>query len=312
MSFVDPYLLVVGLLVLAGAAALYAYAARRRGPGREPFAAPALAASVATAPPGRLRHLPLALYVLAAAALVIALAKPQRTVAVPVEQATIMLVTDRSRSMSATDIPPNRLTAAKSAASTFLGQVPPRVKVGAVAFNHRARLVQVPTTDRDAVREALSGLTAEGGTATGEGLFLALASARRPALPGSQPPPAAIVLLADGKSSNGRDVLAVARQAAEAKVPVHTVVLGTRSGALPGGGTVTTDIETLRQVAELTGGETRTADNADELDAVYQELGSRLSTRDERRQVTAAFAGGGLLLLLAGAGASLLTRGRLF
>lgn len=311
MSFVDPQLLIAGLLALAGAAALYAFAARRRGSGREPFASPELSAAVSPAGPGRLRHLPPALYALAAVALVIALAKPQRTVAVPVEQATIMLVTDRSRSMSATDIPPSRLVAARSAASTFLGEVPPRVKVGAVAFNHRARLVQVPTTDRDAVRTALSGLTPEGGTATGEGLFLALASVRRPTLPGSKPPPAAIVLLADGKSSNGRDVLAVARQAAEAKVPVHTVVLGTRSGALPGGGTVTTDTETLRKVAELTGGELRTADDADELDAVYEELGSRLSTRDERRQVTAAFAGGGLLLLLAGAGASLFARGRL-
>lgn len=311
MSFADPLLLALGLLVVAACAVLYVASQRRRGPRQEAFASPALAAAVAPKRPRWRRHVPFAFYGLAAAALAIAVAKPEKTVAVPVEQASIMLVTDHSRSMTATDIAPNRLVAARTAADKLLDQVPAGVKVGAVAFNQRARLLQAPTTDRAAVRDALAGLTAEGGTATGEGVFLGLSAVRPPAPPGTKPAPAALVLLTDGKASNGRDVLEVARQAKEAGIPVHTVALGTRSGSLPGGGTATTDLDGLRQVAETSGGQFRTADNADQLNAVYDELGSRLSTKDERRQVTRTAAGAGLLLLLAGAGFSLFSFGRL-
>lgn len=311
MTFADPLLLVLGLLIVAAATVLYAVSQRRRGPRQEAFATPAFVPAVAPRRPRWRRHVPVALYGLAAAALAIAVAKPEKTVAVPVEQASIMLVTDHSRSMTATDIAPDRLTAARGAADKLLDQVPAGVKVGAVAFNQRARLLQAPTTDRAAVRDALAGLTAEGGTATGEGVFLGLASVRPPALPGQKPTPAALVLLTDGKASNGRDVLEVARQAKEAGIPVHTVALGTSSGKLPGGGTATTDLDGLRQVAELSGGQFRTADDADELNAVYDELGSRLSTKNERRQVTQTAAGAGLLLLIAGAGFSLLSFGRL-
>ncbi len=310
MTFASP-LMLLGLLVIAAAAVLYVLAQRRRGPGQEAFAAPAFVPAVAARRPRWRRHVPAALYAIAGAVLVIALAKPQKTVAVPVEQATVVLVSDHSRSMSATDVAPDRLTAARSAADRFLDQVPKGVRVGAVAFNQRARLLQVPTTDRGAVRDALAKLKAEGGTATGEGLFLALAAAKQPALPGQKPPPAAIVLLADGKSSNGRDVLEVAQEAKKAGIPIHTVALGTQSGALPGGGTATTDLDTLRQVAELSGGQFRTAADADQLRAVYDELGSRLSKKNERRQVTSTAAGAGLLLLLAGAGFSLFSFGRL-
>lgn len=311
MTFADPLLLVLGLLVVAAATALYVSSQRRRGARQEAFASPAFVPAVAPKRPRGRRHVPVALYGLAAAALAIAVAKPEKTVAVPVEQASIMLVTDHSRSMTATDIAPDRLTAARGAAGKLLDQVPDGVKVGAVAFNQRARLLQAPTTDRGAVRDALAGLTAEGGTATGEGVFLGLAAVRAPALPGQKPTPAALVLLTDGKASNGRDVLEVARQAEEAGIPVHTVALGTRSGSLPGGGTVTTDLEGLRRVAETSGGQFRTAENAGELNAVYDELGSRLSTKDERRQVTQAAVGAGLLLLIAGAGFSLFSFGRL-
>ncbi len=311
MSFVDPLLLVLGLLVVAACAVLYVLSQRRRGARQEAFASPAFLPAVAPRRPRWRRHVPIALYAAAAVALAVAVAKPEKTVAVPVEQASIMLVTDHSRSMTATDIAPNRLTAAREAADKLLDQVPKGVKVGAVGFNQRARLLQAPTTDRAAVRDALAGLTAQGGTATGEGVFLGLASVRPPALPGTKPAPAALVLLTDGKASNGRDVLEVARQAKEAGIPVHTIALGTQSGNLPGGGTATTDLAGLRQVAELSGGQFRTAEDADELNAVYDELGSRLSTKNERRQVTQAAVGAGFLLLLAGAGFSLFSFGRL-
>lgn len=309
MTFVDPIFL-LGLALIPIGLVVYALALRG-GRRRAAFAAPGVAGSVRPRRPRRARHLAMACYAVAIAAMVVALAKPERTVAVPIEQATVMLVTDHSRSMAAVDIAPSRLEAALRAANDFLDEVPADLRVGAVAFNNRARMIQAPSTDRASVRTALGTLSARGGTATGDGLALALAAVRRPALPGQKPPPAAIVLLADGRASTGRDVLEVARAAREARVPVHAVALGTAQGALPGGGTATSDQATLRQVADLTGGRFATAADADELRAVYRDLGSAVATRDERRQVTSAFAGGALLLLLAGGALALVTTGRL-
>ena len=101
---------------------------------------------------------PVAAYALALTVLVVALAKPQATVAVPVERASIMLTTDYSGSMQATDVPPSRLSAARAAAERFLRQVPDAVRVGLVAFNQNARLVETPTTDRAGIRAALAEL----------------------------------------------------------------------------------------------------------------------------------------------------------
>ncbi len=310
MTFAAP-LMLIGLVVVVAAFVLYVLAQRSGVGGREAFASPVLAQAVVPRRPGLRGHLPAALYAIAAAALVVALARPQAVVAVPVEQATVILVTDHSRSMQALDIAPNRLDAARAAANHFLDEVPDDVRVGAVAFNHRARLLAVASTDRRTVRAELAKLTAQGGTATGEGLALALAAAKQPIRPGADPPPAAIILLADGKSSNGRDAVDVAKEAKAAGVPVHAVALGTASGALPGGGTASADLESLRQVAQASGGRFATAADADELNAVYEDLGSRVSTRDEEREVTAAAAGGGLLLLLVGGALSLVTFGRL-
>lgn len=310
MTFAAP-LMLLGLLVVLAAAVLYVLAQRGRGPSREAFASAELAPAVTRRPSALRRHLPAILYAVAASALVVALARPQAVVAVPIEQATVILVTDHSRSMQATDIPPSRMEAARAAATRFLDEVPDDLRVGAVGFNHRARLLAVASTDRTLIREEIAKLTAQGGTATGEGLALALAAAKQPIRPGAEPPPSAIILLADGKSSNGRDAVDVAKEAKDAGIPVHTVALGTASGALPGGGTATADLESLRQVAEASGGRFATAADGDELNAVYEDLGSRVSKRDEEREVTAAAAGGGLLLLLAGGALSLVTFGRL-
>jgi Ca-activated chloride channel family protein len=310
MTFAAP-LWLLALLVVAGAAVLYVLAQRSRAGRREAFASAPLAAAVTPRPPGLRRHLPVLLYGIAACALVVALARPQAVVAVPIEQATVMLVTDHSRSMRALDIKPSRFEAAQNAVDNFLDEVPGDLRVGAVAFNHRARLLAVASTDRSTIRSEMDKLTAQGGTATGEGLALALAAAKQPVRAGEDPPPAAMILLADGKSSNGRDAAEVAEEAKEAGIPVHVVALGTASGALPGGGTATADLESLRQVAQVSGGSFSTASDADELNAVYEELGSRVSKRDEEREVSAAAAGGGLILLLAGAALSLISFGRL-
>lgn len=132
--------------------------------------------------------------------------------------------------------------------------------------------------------------------------------------PARKPPPAAIVLLSDGKSVRGSDPLEAARAAAAAKVPIYTVSLGTAQGTIPkkGGGTVLVppDPETLRRIAEISKGEAFAVSDPSRLSAVYERLGTQLTRKKVQRQVTAGFAGGGLALLVAGAGLSLLWFGR--
>jgi Ca-activated chloride channel family protein len=216
---------------------------------------------------------------------------------VPVEQASIMLVTDTSRSMLAEDVAPSRLAAAQEAARDFLDEVPDSLRVGALSYSDSATVAQTPTTDRAPVKAAIDGLVADGGTATGEALDVAVRALR----PGGEGrTPAAIVLLSDGKTTVGRDPVEAARIAREQGVPVYTVALGSSDGTVPGPMgplSVPPDPETLAQIAQASGGKAFTAEDADGLTAVYRELGSRLGTKDEEREVTAAFAAGGLVLL---------------
>jgi Ca-activated chloride channel homolog len=255
------------------------------------------------------RHVPAALLALSAAGLALALARPEATVAVPVEQASVMLVTDTSRSMEATDVAPDRLDAARSAAERFLDEAPDELRVGAVAFSETARVLQPPTTEHDQVRAALAGLVADGGTATGDGLDAALT-----ALDGTNSkrrPPAAVVLLSDGKQTIGRDAVTVADEARRAHVPVYTVALGTPDGVVDGNLLVPPDPEALRQIAQASGGQAFEASDGDQLAAVYERLGSQLGTRKETREITAAFAAVGLLLLGGALAASVRRFGRL-
>lgn len=312
MTFAEPTLL-IALAVLPVAIVLYVLRERRRGR-REPFAAAALMGSVAPAPAAWRRHVPFALYGLALAALVLALAKPQTTVAVEVENATVVLVTDRSGSMSSKDVFPSRLDAARKAANLLLDRLPPKVRAAAVAYNQRAGTIQAPTADKQLVRDALDTLTPSGGTATGDALLLALRLARPPRQPGQDVAPAAIIVISDGASVRGRSPVGVAKDAGRAKVPVHTIALGTEEGTIEvkrrNGQTETRrvppDPTTLAEMSAQSNGRTFEAEDSDRLDEIYQELGSQISTRDEEREITAAAAGLALLLVL-GAGALSLT-----
>jgi Ca-activated chloride channel homolog len=310
MSFQSPLLLLT-LLALPVAALLYRAHSRRGERAVAEFARPALLDSVAPQRPGWRRHVPYALYALAVAGLALALARPEITVAVPDERASILLVTDTSGSMEATDVPPSRLVAAREAGLEFLDGVPRQVRVGAVVFNHTVQSIEPPATDRAPVRQALERLRPSGGTATGEALASSLGLVEQ-AGPRGRPAPAAIVLLSDGVSTHGRDPLALAEEAAALRVPIYTVALGTDAGTIevetPRGveqRAVPPDRETLRRLADTTGGRYFEADDLPELNEVYERLGSQVAKRDEPREITAAFAGAGVLLLLGGAGLSL-------
>lgn len=311
MSFAAP-LVLLSIAVVPVLAAAYAWLRRRPGRYSARFpGVPVLAGAVAATPLWR-RHLPAAVAALALVALALALARPHATVAVPVERASVVLVTDASRSMLATDVEPSRMDAARGAAEAFLDGVPDELRVGAVAFSTTPRGVVPPTYDREQVRAHLASLDADGSTATGD----ALAEALRLLESGDKRrPPAAVVLLSDGKTTTGRDPVEVAREAEAAGVPIHTVALGTAGGTIfdSAGGTVPVppDPETMVEIAATSGGESFDVEDADQLDAVYERLGSQIGTRPEQREITAGFAAGGMALLLAAAALSLRAGGRL-
>jgi Ca-activated chloride channel homolog len=318
VSFAAPAVL-LALLALPALAVWYAGQQRRRRAAAAAFAPAALQPSVAPRRPGWRRHAPMLAYALALAILIVAAAKPQRTVAVPVERAAIMLATDVSGSMTARDVRPTRLIAAKRAARRFVAGVPRSVNVGVLAFNQQAQLLQSPTRDRDAVDAAIARMAPSGGTATGEAIAAATHVLRSAAHEGGRRPPAAIVMLSDGTATSGRDPVAAARAAGRLRIPVYTVALGTDRGTITvrgaGGRRVTRrvppDPQSLAAIASASRGRAFTAQTDSGLRQVYERLGSQLGHRNERREVTSAFAGGGLLLLLAGAGMSLGWFGRL-
>ena len=298
MSFSSPAFL-AGLALIPVLVVLYARAERRP----QTFAPAKLLPSVVPARPGWRRHAAVAGYAVALAVLLVALAKPQATVAVPTEQARVMIVTDHSGSMQATDVAPSRLAAAKKAAGTFLAALPGRVRVGAIAFNQKADVLQSPTRDHDAVREAIAGIRPAGTTATGDAIKAALATITGKA-------PAAIVLLSDGKSVRGSDPLAAARAAQARKIPIYTVALGTANGTINGGQPVPPDPKTLADIARITGGRAFTARDVKALDQVYKRLGTQVATEKKKREVTSLFAGGALALMALSALSSIRMFGR--
>ena len=314
MSFISPVALLV-LLAVPLAVLTHVAAGRRRR--RYPVRFPALAtlAAVAAPEPRWSRHLPFALLACALAALALSLARPQKTIQVPVERASVVLVTDVSRSMSATDVSPTRLEAARGAAESFLGKVPDELRVGLVTFSDSAQTLQTPTTDHDAVKSALDTLQPIAGTATGAGLGTALGDLKiKSGGSAARRPPAALVLLSDGSATDGDAADRVAAEAKRLRVPIYTVALGTPNGTIEIQGrtlSVPPDPEALERIAQTSGGAAFKAEDSDELDAVYDRLGSQIGTKPEKREITTYFAGAALLLLGAALLSSLRLGGRL-
>ena len=320
MSFQAPLLL--GLLVLVPLAALaYVLSQRRARKFAVRYTNVALLATVS----GRSwsRHIPAVLGLLALTALLVALARPQHTVAAERREATVMLVFDTSGSMLATDVQPSRLAAAQAAGRAFTEAVPDEFRIGVVGFGSSAQQLAEPTTDHARVKTTIDSLQVAGATAMGDALKLAISSARVPipdGLGGERRLPAAVVLLGDGSSTRGADPIDIVQQTKKYKIPVYTVALGSQNGTLthtdPNTGVTNTepvppDLLTLQDIARDTGGQFFATADADQLAAVYRNLGTRLTKVKEKRQVTSAFAGGALVLLLAGAGFGLTRMGRL-
>jgi Ca-activated chloride channel family protein len=272
-------------------------------------------AAAASGPSWR-RHIPTAFALAALALLAVALAKPQRTVAVPVGRASVMLVTDHSLSMEANDVQPDRLTAAQNAAHNFLDRIPRQVKVGVVAFSDTPDTVQSPSEDHSDARRVIDSQSPGGATDTGDALAVAIQALTNSAS-GGKLPPSSIVLLSDGRTTTGRDPVGVARQAAKLHIPIYTVSLGTQNALIPNPGgfgppvPVPPDPALLRDIARTSGGRAFTAEDDSQLSSIYKSLGSQLGTKGKKREITAAFALGGIAMLIAAAAASGRIVGRL-
>lgn len=286
------------------------------------------------------RHIPPLLFLLAMAALVLAAARPVAVVTLPSNQQTIILAMDVSGSMRATDVQPNRLVAAQTAAKAFLQELPRHVKVGIVAFAGSAQVAQLPTVNREDLVTAIDRFQLQRATATGNAIVISLATlfpdagieleslqggrdrARglsldaekkpkkefTPVAPGSFPS-AAIIMLTDGQRTTGVDPLEAAKLAADRGVRVYTVGIGTVDGETIGfegwSMRVRLDEETLKAIAQKTSAEYFYAGTAQDLKKVYETLSSKLTVEKKETEISALFALAAAALALLSAGLSL-------
>jgi Ca-activated chloride channel family protein len=302
------------LLALLGLAGVYVWLQRRRPTYAVRFTELDLLASVAPRSPGWRRHVPAGLLLLSLVALTTAFAKPTDEVRVPRERATIVVALDTSASMLAQDVSPDRFSAAKDSAKSFIDRLPKRFNVGLVAFNASATVIAPPTQDHDTVRNAVDTLQLNGGTAIGEAVFASLSAiASVPGEAGATAPPARVVLLSDGGNTVGRSLDEAAAAAQAAGVPVSTIAYGTAEGSVFVQGTrvpVPVDAPALAALAEAAGGQGYTAESGEELNGVYADIGSQVGYTTERKEVTAAVTGLGLLAAVGAAVTALLWTAR--
>lgn len=314
MTFLAPLRLWLLLGVLALLAA-YVLLQRRRPTYAVRFPELDLLASLVPRSAAWRRHACAGLLLLSLTALVTAFARPETDVQVPRERATVVVALDTSISMQATDVAPDRISAARESAAAFVAGLPEAFDVGLVSFSGTASVVVPATQDHDLVVQAVRTLQLGPSTAIGEAVFASLEAIRAvPGAPGQPPPPARVVLLSDGTNTVGREVSEAAEAAREAGVPVSTIAYGTPDGVVEVQGElipVPVDGPALERLAEDTGGSSFTAESGEELSAVYEDIGTQVGTTTERREVTSAVTGVALALGLGAAVASLVWGARL-
>lgn len=311
------------LLAVAGLAVLYVLMQLARQRRMLRFANLELLESVAPKRPAGWRHVPAILLVVSLALLTVAMAGPTRDVRIPRNRAVVMLVIDVSQSMRATDVAPNRMTAAQEAAEQFAGELTPGINLGLIAYAGTAAVLVSPTTNRDATKNALGKLQFADRTATGEAIFTALqaiATVGAVIGGGDRPPPARIVLFSDGKETmptnpnNPKGAFTAARTAKDQGVPISTISFGTPYGFVEINDQrqpVPVDDETLKKVAQLSGGNAYNAANLAELKAVYASLQQQIGYETVKGDASAGWLRLGVLVLVLAALAALLTNRRL-
>jgi Ca-activated chloride channel homolog len=332
-------LALLSLLVVPAAVAGYVWQLRRRRRHAVRYSDIALVRAAAPRRPPWRRHAPFALLLAAVAALCLAAARPEVRLDVPVARSAVILALDVSGSMCATDVEPNRLTAAQDAVRSFVRDQDPATSIGLVVFSGFAEVAVAPTTDRDAVLRAVDGLTTGRGTTIGAAILKSVdaiaaidpdvaPSDPRPR-PTPRPPgtfaPEIVVLLTDGANTRGIEPGDAAEVAAERGVRVYPIGFGTRNptsmvctaaqlggrsfessgaGGGNGGSYLVADEETLKQVATTTGGEFFAAADADGLQEVLSGLPQTIATQQRDVEVSVWLVGLAALLMVAGVGAA--------
>lgn len=288
------------------------------------------------------RHVPPAIFLVGLLGAFLACARPTALITLPSQQRVVILAIDVSLSMRASDVDPNRITAAKEAARAFIRDLPDDVRLGIVSFAGTAAVVQAPTGNKEDLVAAVDRLQLDRQTAVGSGIVMSLAAlfpdqgidleslvlaprsfggaAKKappakaaqqkfvPVQPGSNEN-AAIILLTDGRRTTGPLPEDAARMAAERGIKVFTVGFGT-----PAGGTASMDgysiymafdEESLRTIADITKAEYFHAATGEELVKVYEGLSSRLVMNREHTEITFLFGAAAALLLVLSAALSL-------
>jgi len=269
------------------------------------------------------RHMPAVVLVVALLLLSVSLAGPTAEERVPRNRATVMLVIDVSLSMEATDVQPNRLQAAQVAAKQFTDGLPAGINLGLVSFAASATVLVSPTQDHSAVDDAIDGLKLDEATATGEAIaatLQAIQSFGKTVAGPTGPPPAAIVLMSDGKETIPQDLndprgaFSQAKAAKSAGVPISTISFGTDHGVVDIGGeqvAVPVDDGSLQTVANLSGGSYYRAASAGQLQAVYASLGQQIGFENKQADASRPWLILGTILAMASAIGALLIGQRL-
>ncbi len=325
MSFAAPHRLWL-LVLAAGCVVAYLAVQRRRQRDAGRFASPALLPLLVPRRVGWWRHLVAAVFATGLVLATVGAAQPTIPGEVEREQATIVVAIDASDSMGATDVEPDRITAAIAAARSFIGDLPPTFHVGLVTANAAPAVVVAPTTDHQAVQNALESLELSPGTALGEAIFTSLSAVPRQSGAGAgtgpgtgdgqgddKAPSAHVVLLSDGVTTTGRPDREAVEAAVEAGVPVSTIAFGTDDASVVSQGQtveVPVDDNALRAIADGTGGEFFDAASMSELRQVYEQIETDVTVVPTDRDIAEWFAAGALVLLVVAAVASMLTTAR--
>ncbi len=310
-------LLLAVVLLLAG----YMLVQRRRHRHTMRFTNLALLERVAPQRPGWPRHVPTALLLVGLVGLTVALAGPTGDVKVPRNRATVILTIDVSLSMESTDVSPTRLQAAQQAAKTFADGLSPGINLGLIAFSGSAVVLVPPTTNRAPVSPAIDHLQLGERTATGEAIFTSLQAIDTLAAlvpSGEGPPPARIVLLSDGKQTvpattdDPRGSFTAAAQAKQKGVPISTISFGTTHGTVDINGQqvpVPVDETSMKQIAQISGGDAYTATSVAQLNQIYDTLQEQIGFETTRGDASRPWLLlGTLASLLSAAGALVLTQ----
>lgn len=316
MNFAAPWYLLFGLAIVALAAG-YVVMARRTRRQTLRFANLAMLDKIAPRRPGASRHAGIAVILVGLVLLLLAMAGPTADAKVPRNRATVMLAIDVSLSMQAADVEPNRLAAAQEAATQFAQDLTPGVNLGIISFAGIATVLVSPTTDRDPAVRAIEALKLDERTATGEAIISAVQAIDMFAATvggTSEPVPARIVLMTDGKRTVGRTEQDAAERAKDAGIPISVIAFGTSNAAIELDGSripVPLDTDAMRQIAQISGGDFHTAHTADELKKVYAELGEQIGYEIVHRDNSRPYLIAGTIIVLLGAAVAVATSGRI-